>query len=875
MSLWSRIGNVFREDRVSREIDEELRSHVDEAIEQGRDPVKARRAFGAALQRREESHDLRVIPWLDSLRADAVFGWRQLNKRKVASAAAILSLALAIGACTSAFRLIDAMLFRPLPVAEPERLYSISYEQNNNDGKPETFDSTSYPQFRRMRATVGEDAELIAVSYAVSVDLTYASDHEMERAYRQYASGWMFHAFGIQPAVGRLLRANDDLEPETHPYAVLSYDYWVRRFGRDPKAIGRTFRMGDDVFEIVGVAAEGFTGTETGTMTDIFVPIMMMNARTIGSPNSFWFRTLVRIRPGVSVPALRDKLYSMYLAYEQERAKTYTSFSKSRPQITMRLESAAAGVSNLQRNYRRSLVILGVLVSLVLLIACANVANLMTAQAASRAREMALRVSIGAGRWRLVQLVLVESALLALLAGAVGGLFAWQSAPLVVSMINPPDNPARLVLPADWRVLGFGLLLTAAVTFLLGVAPALRASRVSPASALKGGENPHSRRRLMHALVACQAAFCFVVLFVAGLFVTTFHRLSDVSTGFSPEHLLVLDTAAERSQAPALWAQVAEHLRSIPGIENVALAGWPLMSGTMSNNFVSIHGARPDGVLAFFLKVSPGWLQTMKIPLIDGRDFRDGDVNPSVALVNKKFVQQYFGGANPIGDSFETVDGKGVRTRFRIVGVVGDACYRDIREPMLPVAYLPFDSKPRRWGTLMVRTAGANPLALASILRQEVSRARSEFRVSNVHTQLELIHAQTVRERLLSMLAMFFAVVALVLAGVGLYGVLDYSVLQRRREIGIRMAVGAPAIDIARRVTREVFAMVLVGAAAGLALGMMSARYVESLLFEVKATDLSVLAIPSLTIFAAMLFAAVPAVIRAVRIDPVAMLRSE
>lgn len=513
--------------------------------------------------------------------------------------------------------------------------------------------------------------------------------------------------------------------------------------------------------------------------------------------------------------------------------------------------------------------------SLVLLIACANVANLMTAQAAARAREMALRVSIGAGRWRLVQLVLVESALLALLAGVVGGLFAWQSAPLVVGMINPPDNPARLALPADWRVLGFGLLLTGAVTFLLGVAPALHASRVSPANALKGGENPHSRRRLMYALVACQAAFCCVVLFVAGLFVTTFHRLSDVSTGFSPQRLLVLDTAAERSQALALWAQVAEHLRSIPGIENVALAGWPLMSGTMSNNFVSIHGARPDGVLAFFLNVSPRWLDTMKIPLIDGRDFRDGDVNPSVALVNKRFVQQYFGAANPVGDSFETVNGKGVRTRFRIVGLVGDACYRDIREPMLPVAYLPFDSQSRRWGTLMVRTAGANPLALASILRQEVSRARPEFRVSNVHTQLELIQAQTVRERLLSMLALFFAVVALVLAGVGLYGVLDYSVLQRRREIGIRMAVGAPAIDIARRVTRDVFAMVLVGAAVGLVLGVMLARYVDSLLFEVNATDLGVLAIPSLTILVAMLLAAVPAVIRAIRIDPVAMLRSE
>jgi predicted permease len=885
MSLWSRFANVFRGDGLSREIDEELQWHIQEAIEQGRDPAEVRKAFGSALRQRDESRDIRVVAWLDALRADAVFGWRQLRKNKVTSATAILSLALAIGACTSAFRLIDALLLRPLPVADPGQLYAISFAGFSDDGKPDTWDSCSYPLFRRMRATVRNEAELIAISYAERTDLTYGSDQEMEKAYRQYVSGWMFGSFGLRPVLGRLFTENDDLKPGAHPYAVLSYDYWARRFGQDPKVIGRTFRMDKGLYQIVGVAEERFTGTETGTVTDIFVPTMM-EAGSINASNAFWFRTFVRPKPGVAIESLRDRLYATYRAFEQERAKGFSNFPKRLlegfPREKLLVEPAADGVSEMQKEYRRSLTALGVLVVLVLLIACANVANLMTAQAAARAREMALRVSIGAGRWRLVQLVLVESAMLALLAAAIGGLFALSSAPFVVSRINPPDNPARLILPADWRVWGFGLALTLGVSLLFGLAPAIRASAVKPAYALKGGEDPHSRRRLMHTLIAAQVAFCFLVLFVAGLFVATFDRLSNQHTGFSAERVLTLDTVAERAQPPAFWDQVAEHLRVVPGVEAVALAGWPLLSGTMSNNFVSIHGAPPSDVLAFFLSVSPGWIDTMKIPFVDGRDFRASDTHPGAAIVNQTFAKRYFGGEKSVGESFETIEGTGTRTRFQIVGLVRDARYQNIHEAILPVVYVPFQSvdgkgslQAKNKGTFIVRTSTRNPLALASILRQEVPRARPEFRVSNVRTQTEINQSNTVRERLLAMLALFFAVVALLLAGVGLYGVLDYSVLQRRREIGIRMAIGAPAGDIARRVTADVFSMVLVGALAGLALGMASVRYIESLFYQVKATDLGMLALPSLAIVAAALLASLPAVIRAVRIDPATTLRAE
>jgi predicted permease len=878
MSLWSRITNAFRGDRLSREIDEELQSHVDEAVRQGRDPGEVRRAFGSALRHSEESRDLKVVTWLDSLRADTVFGWRRLRKNKVASVAAILSLGLAIGACTAAFRLIDALLLRPLPVTHPERLHAVAFTSPGVDGISGTYDSNSYPAFQQMRDAVKEQAELIAISYADRLDLTYGADQDMEKAYAQYVSGWTFSALGIQPALGRLFTDSDDSTPGAHPYAVLSHDYWTRRFGQDHRAVGRTFRMGDTIFQIIGVAPEGFTGTETGVMTDVFMPMAMKTPATLASPSNFWLRTLVLLKPGVAAEPVRAKLAVTFRATVAARVASMPAHLRDVKE-TLLLEAAPSGRSNLQRDYRQALTALGVLVALVLAIACANVANLMTAQAAARSREMALRVSIGAGRRRLVQLVLVESALLAGLAAAVGSVFAWRAAPFVLRMINPPNDPARLALPADWRVLGFGLALTLAVTFLFGAAPALGASAVRPVSALKGGEDPHSRRRLMHALIGLQVAFCFLVLFVAGLFVATFDRMTHQPTGFSSERIVNLETVTRQPAPPASWDQTADHLRGLPGVEAVAMVGWPLMSGESRNGFVVINGERSP-VLSDFLAISPGWFDVMRVPMIGGRDFHPSDAFPTAAIVNEAFAKQYFGGSDPTGKTF--TDDKGL-ARIQIIGFVGDVRIRDdLRRPIRPTVFIPFHSMDSqgalqaiRRATFVVRTSSGNPLALASNLRQEVPRGPGGLRVRNVRSQEEIVASCTLRQRLLAMLAMFFAGVALLLAGIGLYGVLDYSVLQRRREIGIRMAIGARPAGIARLVVARISVVVCAGALFGLALGVASVRYVETLLYQVRPTDLSMLALPSLTMLAAALAAASPAVIHAVRIDPVQMLRSE
>jgi predicted permease len=691
MSLWSRVANVFRGEKLSSEIAEEMDSHIAEAVEQGRDPEEARLALGRSYEQRRQreiGHEIRTVRWLELLSADIRFGWKQLKRNKVTSIVAILSLALAMGACIGAFRLMDALLWRPLPVAHAERLYAISREAFDLQGKPIRSDQWAYPSFSLMRNAVKDQAELIAVSTVSRTDLTYGADLDMEKTNVQYVSGSMFQAFGLQPALGRLLAENDDRTPGSHPYAVLSYDYWTQRFGRDPQIVGRTLRYGKELYEITGVVDGPFTGTEPGTMTDIFLPVMMHPSVT--RSDASWARTLVLAKPGTALEPLRQKMSAISRVFEQERAKGFTGadrlFFQKIIDATFLMKPAGAGISSLQEEYRKALGILGVLVAMVLLIACANVANLKMAQSAMRSREMALRVAVGAGRGRLMQMLLIENAMLAALAAGLGALLAWRSAPLVVNMIQSSDTPVRLLLYTDWRVLGFGAALVFCVLLLFGVLPVLRASAVTPVSALKGGEDdPQSRRRLMHGMIAAQVAFCFLVIFISGLFVRTFESLANKPLGFAPDNLLLLDVVTQQGQPAVVWDQIADSLRSVSGVERVAIAGWPLLSGPNWKNFISVGGAAPSPIVTSLLAISPGWSETMKIPLLDGRDFRPCDTAPGQAIVNQSFVKTFFDGKNPIGKTFQEKE-----NHYQVVGLVADAPYGNLRDPIVPVAYIPF-----------------------------------------------------------------------------------------------------------------------------------------------------------------------------------------
>jgi predicted permease len=881
MSLRSRISNAVFGERLNREIDEELQSHIEEAIASGRDPNEARRAFGCALHAREASHSIRVVGWLESLLSDTSFGWRQLCRNKVTSVAAVLSLALGIGSCVAAFRLIDALLWRPLPISGSSSLYVLSRQLTGIEGKPIEDGYWATPDFKLMRDAAKGQADLIAISDADRTDITWSTDDDMEKAHLVYASGNMFPLFGLEPALGHLLAPVDDRAP----HAVLSWDYWNHRFGRDAHVLGRSLHIGDQTFEIIGVGPPDFTGTEKGTVTDIFLPLGTNRLATQDSVS--WHHVFLMLKPGVSpataLEPLRQHLSAVSRAFELEcstclRGMTAATIERYLNK-TLVFNPAGAGISDLQKDYRRLLGVLGLLVALVLLIACVNVSNMMTAQAAARAQEMALRISIGAGRRRLIQLILCQSALLAVFASVLGALFAAWSAPFVLSLLNPPDNPARLPLAADWRVVLFGFGLILLVVMLLGLLPALRASGVRPVAALKGGEDPHSQRRLMRGAIALQVAFCCLVLFLSSLFVASFQRLQNRPLGFSTDRLLLLETVAGKGQLPVVWNQTAEALRAVPGVDSVAISRWPLLGRIRINSDISINGAPPSPTPAWFLNVSPGWLSTMKIPLVSGRDFRPEDTSPGAAIVNETFVKTFFPRRDPIGHTFERGANEPINT---IVAVTPDVPYSDLRESSRPVFYVPFaeiDAKSAPnvvdFATFIIHTNARNPLALADSLRQFIAQRHNGLRVSNITTQLDLVRNQTIRERLIAMLAAFFAAVALLLAGIGLYAVLNYSVLQRRREIGIRMAIGSTRAGIVRIVTLDVFLMIALGGCAGVALGFGAARYVESLFYQVRATDADMIASPTCAILLTALVATLPAVLRALRTDPTEILRAQ
>ena len=891
--------------RRNSELHDELQSHIRMAIAdrvaRGESPEAAResvlREFGNVPLIADITREQWAGLWMHSLLADVRFGLRQLWKRKMMTLAAILSLGLAIGSCVAAFQLIDALFLRPLPaVSDSGSLYALTYSRKPTEYLPASSDTNSYPFFEHARDLVKSKAELAAASVIGQVDVTYGTDAGMEKAHQQSVSGNLFSMLGVRPALGRLLTENDDRVERGSPYAVISYDYWQARFARDPKVIGRTLRMDDNVYTIVGVGPKGFTGTEPGTVTDIFVPAKMKPSFLY--VNVLPYRVFVRVRD-VPVKALGDELNATYQHWEDVRHKGFPKNLLS-PNATLSLKPAASGASLMQSDYALALKVLGVLVALVLLIACANVANLMSAQGAARSREMAVRTSLGAGRARLARLVLVESAMLGILAAALGLAFAQWAAPYVVSQINPPEDPARLLLGMDWRIATFSVLLTVAVTMLFGMIPALRASAIRPVSALKGGEEPHGKAVWMQSMIALQVMFCFVVLFLGWLFVMTEVKLVGRPIGFVPQRLLLLYTEATTEQPAVKWDQMAAALRNVPGVQQTALEDWPLLSEDQRNFQISLHGEPPGPTIAFFLAVSPGWLDTMRIPLLDGRDFRDADVTPNVALVNQAFVKTFFGGRNPVGQSFQVAQpfhgpGWHPNTQYgavfdrdiKVIGVVKDVLYRKVREQITPQVYFPMHRLLAAAGTpagtlqkmseevIVVRTSSDNVNQMSAVLPRVVTQTDPGLRVSDVVTQTELISDQTVRERLLATLAGFFAAVALLLAIVGLYGVLHYSVVQREREIGIRIALGAPVANIARIVSARMFLTVLAGTLVGLAVAMTSVRFVQSLLYGVTGTTISLIAIPMITLLAATACAAVPAVLRAVRINPVIMLRAE
>jgi predicted permease len=809
---------------------------------------------------------VKLLPWLDAVMRDVRYGFRMLCKNPMVTIAAILSLALAIGACTAAYTLIDALILRPLPVRDPKTLVYLTYPANR-PGEAEG-DAFNYPLFECLRDASHEKIGLFGMSSPRPRDVAFGNLTEKIRV--QFVSGDALPSLGIKPALGRLLTAEDDRHPGESPVAVVSYEFWMRMGGHvdilgqpldlvEPSPAARTKNFTRRL-QIVGVAPSGFAGVEPGSKIDAWIPNMMFTPEGLTYANWDWLRILGRPKRGVPPEQAQHLLQQTLLNYRHDHP------SESRKQINVR--SAANGPSRIRNTFERPLWILAIVAGLVLLIAGSNVANLLVARSAARQREMALRISIGAGSRRLVQQLLIESGLLAGMACLLGIGFAQAMGPAVVSRLLPTGESAYLDLSLNWRALGLVALIGASATALIGLIPAFRSSSVSPGDVLKAGIGRHSTgRRLLRPLIAAQVAFSVTVLFTGGLLLLSFQRLSTLDLGFFRSGIVFfdLDGLGERGQPAA--SQLLDRVRQFPEVQATAYSAWALLNDNRWISMVKIPG-RADSGQTHQLGVSAGFFDTMGIRMLDGRDFTSRDSGPSasVVVVNEAFARRFFPGQSVVGKQFDR-DG----TLLEIVGLVHDAKYDEIRGAPPPTIYVPLG----RQGSATLAVRSADVERIATPLRQEILRVDPSVRVSRVTLQSTLIDNLLVRDRLLALLSGFFGTVALLLVAIGSYGVLSYSVLQRTKEIGIRMALGARVFQVIRLVISEIAFVVALGVVAGFAGGFGLGHYITSLLFEVKPGHATTVVLPLLGLMLGCLFAALPPTLRAVRLNPVVALRQE
>ena len=889
MSWLSRLTNAFRSSRLDRDLDAELQFHIeartDELIAKGATPEnaarEARRHFGNRLLLRESSRDAKLFSWLESVFQDLRFGLRMLRKNRAVTAVAVLSLSLAIGACTAAFSLIDALILRPLPVRDPGQLIYFSYPTFGPSLIEKTY--TTAALFDRFVHSSGQKVELFGISYPGPLQpiILDGSNEEEESVRSQRISGDGFRILGIQPAIGRVLTASDD----GRGVAVLNYSFWARRLGSSPTVLGRWFEFHGKQFQIVGVARKGFDGLIPGYRMDLWFP--NINATASQESSSDWDQVWGRLEPGVRSEQARQALQAAFTNYRRDHTGEFIR-DGGRPDQLREYKSAqlilsrgASGSASMVRmDFERPLWILAVVVVLVLLIACSNVANLLMARAAAREREMAMRISIGAGRARLMQQLIIESGLMSGVACILGLAIASAAAPSIVNLLSPSDFPAYLDLQIGWRVLVFVALIGIATTVLFGLAPALRASAVSPHEALKaGGTKQSSKIGLLRSLLASQVGFSFVVLFLGGLLLVSFEKLTSVDLGFSKDHVALFEIRMKNSdrndQTYLVALQLLDRVRRIPTVQAAGTSLQGLMGGDYAwvmRPGIRFPGRALESVKPRFLPVSAGFFETIQIRVVDGRALAARDMAPgSTVVVNQAFVRQYLQGENPLAARFEKFDDDPRPTPQEIVGVVQDAKYNNLREANSPTVYGPWGYPD---GVMQVRTAG-NPLAVVPAVRQAIHQSNAGLRVYGVMLQSTKINNTLLRERLLALLAGFFAVVAVVLAAIGLYGVLSYSVLRRTKEIGIRMALGARQFGVVRLVISDVMLVIAIGLGIGIAGGFALGRFVSSLLFEVKPSDFWSLALPLACFLLASGLAALPPAFRAARVDPIVALREE
>jgi predicted permease len=866
-----RLLATFRH-RDDNETEEELRFHLEmveqEALRRGEDVRDARLRAGGVAQAAEAVRDQATIRWLTDFLRDSRHGIRLLARTPVFTAAAIVSLSLGIGANTAIFSLIDAVILRSMPVHEPGRLVQFA------GGRV-----LSYPLFRQFREELHGFTDMFAQSSLGRRDVVF--DEEPEAVNAEVVSGNYYSMLGIPAFAGRTFDAELDRNPT--PVAVISHAYWMRRFALSPDAIGRTFRWNDRVFTIIGVSPPEFQGVVPGTLPEITLPLSMAgqildDPAWLNSDSMFWLSVMGRLRPGYTIDGARAEVATIYSRVIQAEADRSKGNEFNRRQILaqrMPLEASGNGFDNLRSRFGEPLRLLMGIVALILLIACANLANLLLGRATTRRREIAVRLAIGAGRGRVIRQMLAEGMLLAATAGVLGVLLAWWSANALAVMMSNGGQKIALNLRPDLRILAFAACVSGAACVLFSLAPAIHAARqgIQPTLA----EARSARWRWGRGLIAAQVAISGLLVIGAGLFGRTLLRVYAIETGFHREDVALISVKTDRAglQGHALRGRILESLRSMPGVESASFENAPLsykgsLYGTQVEGYT--YGPNED-VHVQVNYIAEDYFRTLRTPVIMGREFSDRDTttSPRVVVVNEAFARRYFQGRSPLGKWVQFPKKGGEPDRREIIGMVKDIRPRSLREEVPAIAYVAVAQANRPpTGVYMVRGTG-----IAGIVDSALKRVDGKLRATDVRTLNENLSRSILQERMLGTLSGLFGTLSLILVSVGVYGVMAFQVARRQKEIGIRMALGAQPLQVTGLVLAETAMPVAAGVAIGVAGALGLTRFAQKMLYGVAPTDPVTFAGASVILILLALLAAYVPSRRAARLSPVETLRFE